>query len=88
MPAKNTCDCKRDKDNQFIITKTYQEEYAWTSVNIGELSMNKFIKLLINTIYGDLVSLYFYVANTIIGNNITERARSMAWYMEKGLHGF
>ena len=50
-------------------------------------AMNTFIKLIINTTYGDLVSPYFYLANTIVGNNVTARARAMAWYMEKALHG-
>nr|YP_009394125.1 hypothetical protein [Rhodomela confervoides]ARW62687.1 hypothetical protein [Rhodomela confervoides] len=49
--------------------------------------MNKFIKLIINTVYGDIVSPYFQLGNTIVGNNITGRARAMAWYMEKALHG-
>nr|YP_010951643.1 hypothetical protein RU988_pgp212 [Laurencia elata]WMP12582.1 hypothetical protein [Laurencia elata] len=49
--------------------------------------MNEFIKLITNTVYGDIVSPFFATANKVIGNNITERARSMSWYMEKSLHG-
>lgn len=49
--------------------------------------MNELIKLAINTIYEVIVSPFFLVGNTIVGNNITARARSMAWYMEKALHG-
>ncbi len=44
-------------------------------------------KLCVNTLYGDMVSKYFVVANPVVGNNITGRARALAWYMEKGLHG-
>jgi hypothetical protein len=45
-------------------------------------------KLCINTLYGDMVSKFFDNANVIVGNNITGRARALAWYMEKGLNGF
>jgi hypothetical protein len=48
---------------------------------------NELYKLIINTIYGDQVSPYFEIGNTCVGNNITARARCMAWYMEKGLYG-
>jgi hypothetical protein len=50
--------------------------------------MNQFIKLMVNTVYGDIVSPYFNIGNTIVGNNITARARSMAWYMEKSFNGY
>lgn len=56
--------------------------------NLREAPMNKFIKLVINTVYGDFVGPYFHSGNTTVGNNITARARSMAWYMEKGFNGF
>nr|CRF40023.1 Hypothetical protein orf208 [Laurencia snackeyi] len=55
--------------------------------NENEKGMNEFIKLITNTMYSDIVSTFFGTANTIVGNNITGRARSMAWYMEKSLHG-
>ncbi|NEQ20296.1 MAG: hypothetical protein F6K28_13835 [Microcoleus sp. SIO2G3] len=45
-------------------------------------------KLCINTLYGDMVSKYFVTSNPVVGNNITARARALAWYMEKGLHGW
>jgi hypothetical protein len=35
-----------------------------------------------------LVSQFFKISNVCVGNNITARARALAWYMEKGLHGF
>jgi len=44
-------------------------------------------KLCVNTLYGDMVSKFFVTANPVVGNNITARARALAWYMEKGLHG-
>ena len=50
--------------------------------------LNEYFKLMVNTLYGDLVSPYFAVGNTTVGNNITARARAMCWYMEKGLYGF
>ncbi|NER25657.1 MAG: hypothetical protein F6J96_34190 [Symploca sp. SIO1C2] len=44
-------------------------------------------KLCVNTLYGDMVSKFFVIANPVVGNNITARARALAWYMEKGLYG-
>lgn len=52
-----------------------------------EAIFNELYKLIINTIYGDQVSPYFEIGNACVGNNITARARCMAWYMEKGLNG-
>ncbi len=50
-------------------------------------SLDVLFKLCVNTLYGDMVSKFFMISNTITGNNVTARARAMAWYMEKGLHG-
>lgn len=81
-----------------------QECHKWYAVNLGELlvtqlltlrkqypkktSLNNLYKLCINTIYGDMVSPFFTVGNIVVGNNITARARTLAWCMEKGLHGW
>jgi hypothetical protein len=35
-----------------------------------------------------MVSKFFVTSNPVVGNNITARARAMAWYMEKGFYGF
>ena len=51
-------------------------------------NLQTFYKLLINTTYGVIVSPYFDIGNTVVGNNITARCRCMAWYMEKGLNSF
>jgi hypothetical protein len=53
-------------------------------------SVQEFIKLIVNTIYGCIASSYFAgdgtgISNFIIGNNITARARVLAWCMAKGL---
>lgn len=45
-------------------------------------------KLCVNTLYGDMVSKFFATSNPIVGNNITARARCLAWYMEKGFNGW
>lgn len=50
--------------------------------------MNAAFKLAVNTSYGDMTSKHFELANTCVGNNITARARALAFYMEKGLIGF
>lgn len=53
--------------------------------------MNAFLKLIINAMYGCIASEYFSekgtgISNVIVGNNITARARVLAWAMAKGLH--
>jgi hypothetical protein len=52
--------------------------------------MNEFLKLVINAIYGVICSQWFDtketgISNIIIANNITARARTLAWCMSKGL---
>ena len=59
----------------------------------GEKDKQTFTKLVINTIYGVIASEAFSitglcVANVVVGNNITARARALAWLMAKGLHTF
>ncbi|BAQ63235.1 hypothetical protein GM3708_3641 (plasmid) [Geminocystis sp. NIES-3708] len=49
---------------------------------------NTFYKLCINTTYGILVSKFFDVSNSVVGNNITARCRCMMYYLEKGLNGY
>lgn len=81
-----------------------KECYAWYGINLGDLivtkllierkkhpkktPLNELYKLCINTIYGDMVSPFFTVGNVVVGNNITARARALAWCMEKGLNGW
>lgn len=78
--------------------------HSWVGVNMGDLlvtklllerkkhpkksALNELYKLCINTVYGDMVSPFFPIGNVCVGDNITARARAMAWYMEKGLNGF
>ncbi len=50
--------------------------------------MDVLFKLCINTLYGVFCSPYFDISNTVVGNNITARCRTMAWYMEKGHYAF
>lgn len=80
------------------------EYHGWISFNMGELLINTLLaarkkypkktplntifKMSINTLYGDMTSKFFDVSNVVVGNNITARARALAWYMEKGLYGF
>lgn len=71
-------------DDLMARRKTYPKKNNDGSVN----SFNELYKLLVNTLYGDLVSPYFDIGNTTVGNNITARARAMAYYIEKGLYGF
>jgi len=49
--------------------------------------LNTLFKLCTNTLYGVMVSKYFKCSNSLVGQNVTARARSMSWCLEKGLHG-
>jgi hypothetical protein len=101
--GKNTASIKAQKRKTTEIM-TRQECHAWYGVNVGEMLVNLLLierkkhpkdsplnilyKLCINTAYGDFVSQFFKISNVCVGNNITARARALAWYMEKGLYGF
>jgi len=63
---------------------------AWRKfykISMGEkCPLEVLFKLCSNTNYGVFCSPYFDISNTIVGNNITARCRTMAWLMEKGLN--
>lgn len=99
----NTTEARKYKSTTRKISIEH-ECHAWYGVNLGELfvdklllerkkypkktALNNLYKLCINTVYGDMVSPFFKVGNVVVGNNITARARALAWCMEKGLHGW
>ena len=100
---KNTTTIKKSKKGRVKVAIQDMCHY-WYGVNLGELlvdkllierkkhpkktPLNELFKLCTNTVYGDMVSPYFKVGNVVVGNNITARARALAWYMEKGFNGF
>ncbi|NJM22996.1 MAG: hypothetical protein HC907_32070 [Richelia sp. SM1_7_0] len=69
-------------NNLLIERKKAQKLYGKKS------PLDVLFKLCVNTLYGDMVSKYFITSNPVVGNNITARARCLAWFMEKGLHGW
>lgn len=69
-------------NNLLIERKKSQKVYGKKS------PLDILFKLCVNTLYGDMVSKYFITSNPVVGNNITARARCLAWFMEKGLHGW
>lgn len=73
---------------ELLVTRLLAERSKYSKHNPDEKPLNELLKLCINTIYGDMVSPFFDIGNVVVGNNITARARAMAWYMEKGLNGF
>lgn len=73
---------------ELLVTRLLAERGKYDKKNPDEKPLNELYKLCINTIYGDMVSPFFDIGNVVVGNNITARARAMAWYMEKGLNGF
>ena len=99
----NTTEARKYKKTTRKISIEH-ECHAWYGVNLGELFVDKLLierkkypkktplnnlyKLCINTVYGDMVSPFFKVGNVVVGNNITARARALAWCMEKGLNGW
>jgi hypothetical protein len=101
--GRNTSTIKKIKGITTCIRKE-QEYYGWYTVNLGDLLINKLLverakhpknsplnglyKLIINTTYGVLVSPYFQTSNIVLAQNITAKARAMAYMMEKGLNGF
>lgn len=101
--GRNTCTVKKIRGVTTKIS-IHQECHKWYGITLGEMfitkllqernkhkkktPMNELMKLCINTTYGDMVSPFFGIGNVVVGNNITARARSLAWYMEKGLHGW
>lgn len=101
--GKNTTEAKIHKGRSKKIA-IEMECHAWFGINLGDLLVNKLLierkkypkktafndlyKLCVNTVYGDMVSPFFTVGNVVVGNNITARARALAWCMEKGFHGW
>ncbi|NEP59924.1 MAG: hypothetical protein F6K31_23450 [Symploca sp. SIO2G7] len=71
-----------------IVDQLLEERAKYSKTNPDEKPFNTLYKLIINTLYGDMVSPFFAIGNTVVGSNITARARAMAWYMEKSLNGF
>ena len=54
-------------------------------------SLNEFLKVVINTLYGCTCSEFFSdkqtaISNIVVSNNITARARVLSWCMAKGLY--
>ena len=46
-------------------------------------ALDQIAKLLINTIYGILISVHFEISNVVVGNNITAQARLEIWKSNK-----
>jgi len=90
------------KDLTKVITDN--RSHKWCKLPIGEGWMDALIKdrhdyqkgtpdntirkLIINAHYGVFASQFFTVSNSVVGNNITARARTLAWYMAKALGCF
>lgn len=101
--GKNTTEARKYRRTTRKISIEH-ECHAWYGINLGDMFVNNLLlerkkypkktplnnlyKLCINTVYGDMVSPFFKVGNVVVGNNITARARTLAWCMEKGLHGW
>lgn len=101
--GKNTTTASKRKGKTRKVS-VQEECHKWYGVNLGEFLVDKLLierkkhakktpfndlyKLCVNTVYGDMVSPFFTVGNVVVGNNITARARALAWCMEKGLHGW
>ena len=71
-----------------LIDLLKKERAKYPKNNPKTKPLNDFYKLITNTIYGVSVSQKFPQSNVVLANNITARARTMAWCMEKGLNMF
>jgi len=49
--------------------------------------LQKMIKFICNSFYGDIASPFFEVSNTVLANNITARARLAVWMASRTLNG-
>jgi hypothetical protein len=65
--------------------KRLQREATTAEQRIQAAAMDEMLKLTINTLYGDLVSRFFRIGNTCLGNVITARARMGVWMLAKAL---
>lgn len=99
--ALNTCEFKEGRVSEVVSID--RECRKWFALPLGEFMvdalllerkkhpkktpLNTLFKLCTNTLYGVMVSKYFKVSNSCVGQNVTARARLMAWCLEKGLHG-
>lgn len=73
-----------------IETNNYSYNYTEEDKSYHS-SIQEFLKLIGNTVYGCIASAFFGgngtgLSNYIVGNNITARARTLAWCMAKGFH--
>ncbi len=96
--AKCNVDLKKSTNNTSINTKWIEiplDEYADKLLKLRKeytkkTPMNNFLKLVINATYGVICSQYFDtddtgISNVVVANNITARARVLAWCMSKAL---
>lgn len=96
--AKCDVDLKKSITNTSINNKWIEiplDEYADKLLKLRKkypkkTPMNNFLKLVINATYGVICSQYFDtddtgISNVVIANNITARARVLAWCMSKAL---
>lgn len=81
-----------ESENLNVIDALGKISYTFTQSDYSfHASIQEFIKLISNTIYGCIASAFFGtdgtgISNFVIGNNITARARALAWCMAKGFH--
>ena len=96
--AKCNVDLRKSITNTSINNKWIEiplDEYAKKLLNLRKkypkkTPMNNFLKLVINATYGVICSQYFDtddtgISNVVVANNITARARVLAWCMSKTL---
>lgn len=67
------------------LTELSQSQILEDSKTFTKHPLDELFKLCTNTLYGVTISRFFKTSNCLVGNNITGRARALAWYMEKAL---
>lgn len=74
---------RQEAERKDCDVKTKEERKA-----SGKTPQETAYKLMVNTIYGDMASPHFVISRPLVGNNVTARARCVAYMMEVGLGCF
>ena len=74
--------------NQRKAIKNQMKETTDTVLKALLNAVQESVKLVINSTYGILASLFFAVSNAVVADYITARARVNGWYMNKALGTF
>jgi hypothetical protein len=70
-----------------MVDRMLAERLSYSKDIEEQKPLNTLYKLIINTLYGDIVSPHFALGNVCVSNNVTAKARLGCWATEKALNG-